>query len=113
MNRLVEQVQRSVAEVDRMSKRVESDKSLEWSVRERQLEAREKTVREMEARLSSQGKELEEQRGRVSDLVRHMEDCQVDDREALRLERDRLHDEHQRLLSLQQSVRDADRNNKE
>lgn len=113
LSRLIEQVQGSVAEVDRMSRRVDSDKSLEWNVRERQLEAREKTVREMEARLSAQSKEVENQRHRVSELVRHMEDSQVDDREALKLERERLQDEHARLLSLQQSVRDADRNNKE
>merc|ERR1711937_225431 len=87
--------------------------SLEWSVRERQLEAREKTVRDMEGRLSAQSKEVEDQRRRVSELVRHMEDSQVDDRESLKVERERLQDEHQRLLTLQQSVRDADRNNKE
>lgn len=111
--KLVEQVQGSVAEVERMSRRADSDKTVEWSVRERQLEAREKMVREMESRLTAQSKEMEDQRRRVSELVRHMEDSQVDDREALKLERDRLQDEHARLSSLQQSVRDADRNNKE
>lgn len=113
LTKLVEQVQASVIDVERMSRRVEGDKTLEWSVRERQLEAREKTVREMEARLSTQSKEVEDQRRRVSELVRHMEDSQVDDREALRLERDRLQAEHARLITLQQSVRDNDRNNKE
>lgn len=111
--RLVEQVQGSVAEVERMSRRVDSDKTLEWSVRERQLDAREKTAREMEARLSAQSKEVENQRVRVSELLRHMEDSTVDDRDALKMERERLQDEHNRLLALQQSVRDADRNNKE
>lgn len=111
--KLVEQVQGSVTEVERMSKRVETDKSLEWSMRERQLEVREKNVREMEDRLSAQTKEVEDQRRRVSELVRHMEDSQVDDRSALSLERERLEAEHKRLLALQQSVRDADRNNKE
>jgi hypothetical protein len=113
LSKLIEQVQGSVAEVERMSRRVDSDKSVEWSVRERQLEAREKTVRDMEGRLSAQSKEVEDQRRRVSELVRHMEDSQVDDRESLKVERERLQDEHKRLLTLQQSVRDADRNNKE
>eukprot|EP00931_Biecheleriopsis_adriatica_P024935 TRINITY_DN15425_c0_g1_i4.p1 TRINITY_DN15425_c0_g1~~TRINITY_DN15425_c0_g1_i4.p1 ORF type:complete len:1612 (+),score=418.83 TRINITY_DN15425_c0_g1_i4:65-4900(+) len=111
--KLVEQVQGSVAEVERMSKRVDSDKSVEWSVRERQLEAREQNVREMESRLSAQTKEVEEQRRRVSELVRKLEDSQVDDRSALSSERERLTTEHARLLELQQSVREADRNNKE
>lgn len=111
--RLVEQVHGSMAEVTRMSKRVETDKSLEWSMRERQLEAREKTLREMEVRLASQSREVEEQRKRVSELVRQMEDSQVEDRSALSSERERLQTEHQRLLALQQGVREADRNNKE
>lgn len=113
LSRLVEQVQNSVSQVDKMSKRVEGDKSMEWSVRERQLEAREKTVRDMESRLSAQSKEVEDQRKRVSDLVRHMEDSQKDDRDALVVERERLESEHRRLLELQQGIRDADRNNKE
>jgi len=113
LTKLVEQVQGSVAEVERMSRRVDTDKSLEWSVRERQLEAREKQVRDYESRLSAQSKEVEDQRRRVSELVRHMESSQVDDRESLKLERERLQDEHARLLALQQSVREADRNNKE
>jgi len=112
-SRLVEQVQTSVAQVEKMSKRVEGEKSLEWSVRERQLEAREKNVREMEARLAAQTKEVEEQRRKVSELVRHMEDSQTDDRSALSVERERLEKEHCRLLELQQSVREADRTNKE
>lgn len=111
--KLVEKVQSSVAEVDRVSKKVESDKSVEWSVRERQLEAREKAVRETETRLSSQGKEVEEQRRRVSELLRNLEDSQLDDRNSLQVERERLQEEHSRLKELQQSVRDADRNNKE
>jgi len=111
--KLVEQVQGSMAEVQRMSNRVETDKSLEWTVRERQIEAREKGVREMEARLSSQSKDVEEQRRRVSELLRNLQDSQVDDRSSLTAERERLQAEHTRLQELQQSVREADRNNKE
>lgn len=113
LSKLVEQVQTSVAEVQRMGTRMSSDWSLEWAVRERQLEAREKNVRDMEAGLSSQSKQLEDQRRRVEELLRHMEDSQVDDRSALGLERERLEAEHQRLLELQQAVREADRNNRE
>eukprot|EP00930_Biecheleria_cincta_P055072 TRINITY_DN41441_c0_g1_i1.p1 TRINITY_DN41441_c0_g1~~TRINITY_DN41441_c0_g1_i1.p1 ORF type:complete len:1608 (+),score=358.15 TRINITY_DN41441_c0_g1_i1:155-4978(+) len=111
--KLVEQVQGSVAEVDRVRQKVEADKSVEFAVRERQLEAREKAVREMEVRLSSQSKEVEEQRRRVSELLRNLEDSQLDDRNSLQVERERLQAEHSRLKELQQSVRDADRNNKE
>jgi len=111
--KLVEQVQDSVAEVQRMSNRVDTDKTLEWSVRERQIEAREKSVREMEARLSSQSKEVEEQRRRVSELLRNLDESQVDDRNSLSSERERLKAEHTRLQELQQCVREADRNNKE
>eukprot|EP00933_Yihiella_yeosuensis_P033238 TRINITY_DN26973_c0_g1_i1.p1 TRINITY_DN26973_c0_g1~~TRINITY_DN26973_c0_g1_i1.p1 ORF type:complete len:738 (-),score=217.23 TRINITY_DN26973_c0_g1_i1:137-2350(-) len=113
LTKLVEQVKGSVAQVEVMSKRVDGDKSLEWSVRERQLEAREKSVKELEARASSQAKEVEEQRRRVSEMLRNMEESQVDDRSALGLERQRLEEEHKRLLTLQQGVRESDRNNKE
>ncbi|CAE8616965.1 unnamed protein product [Polarella glacialis] len=113
LTKLVEQVQGSVAEVERMSKRVDTDKSMEWTVRERQLEAREKNVKEMEVRLSTQSKEVEEQRRRVSELLRNMESSQVDDRTSLSCERERLEKEHARLQQLQQCVREADRNNKE
>ncbi|CAE7601596.1 gnl [Symbiodinium natans] len=65
LTKLVEQVQGSVAEVERLSKRVDTDKSLEWSVRERQLEAREKNARELEAQLTRQSKEVEQQRRRL------------------------------------------------
>ncbi|CAE7039599.1 gnl [Symbiodinium sp. KB8] len=92
------------------------------SVRERQLEAREKNARELEAQLSRQGKEVEEQRRRLplpqhpanpglrSVAALHPEE---DDSTAMAADRERLQAEHQRLLDLQQSVRDADRNNKE
>jgi len=113
LTKLVEQVQGSVAEVERLSKRVDSDKTLEWSVRERQLEAREKNARELEAQLSRQGKEVEEQRRRLSEMVTNLRSSQEDDSSAMSADRDRLQAEHQRLLDLQQSVRDADRNNKE
>lgn len=110
---LVEQVQGSAAEVERMSKRVESEKSLEWTVRERQLEARERNVKELESRLMAQSKEVEDQRRRVSELVRHMEASQVDDRASLAVERERLEAEHRRLLELQQSIRETERGSKE
>lgn len=113
LTKLVEQVQGSVAEVERLSKRVDSDKTLEWSVRERQLEAREKNARELEAQLSRQGKEVEEQRRRLSEMVTNLRSSQEDDSTAMAADRERLQAEHQRLLDLQQSVRDADRNNKE
>lgn len=113
LTKLVEQVQGSVAEVERLSKRVDSDKTMEWSVRERQIEARERNAREMEAQLSRQSKEVEEQRRRLSDLVSNLQNCQEEDTSVLASERERLQAEHQRLLELQQSVREADRNNKE
>ncbi|CAE7331810.1 gnl, partial [Symbiodinium pilosum] len=113
LTKLVEQVQGSVAEVERLSKRVDTDKSLEWSVRERQLEAREKNARELEAQLSRQSKEVEEQRRRLSDMVTNLRCSQEDDVTAMAADRERLQAEHQRLLDLQQSVREADRNNKE
>jgi len=113
LTKLVEQVQGSVAEVERLSKRVDTDKTLEWSVRERQLEARERSAKELEAQLQRQTKEVEEQRRRLSELVQNLQSRQEDDTEALASERQRLQAEHQRLLELQQSVREADRNNKE
>lgn len=113
LTKLVEQVQGSVAEVERLSKRVDSDKTMEWSVRERQIEARERNARDMEAQLSRQSKEVEEQRRRLSDLVTNLQNCQEEDTSVLASERERLQAEHQRLLELQQSVREADRNNKE
>eukprot|EP00927_Polykrikos_kofoidii_P078405 TRINITY_DN75231_c0_g1_i1.p1 TRINITY_DN75231_c0_g1~~TRINITY_DN75231_c0_g1_i1.p1 ORF type:complete len:853 (+),score=190.16 TRINITY_DN75231_c0_g1_i1:305-2560(+) len=113
LQRLVEQVSASVSQVDKMSRHVEDGKSLEWGARERQLEAREKNVREMEARLVAQTKEVEDQRRRVSDLVRHMEDSQTNDRASLAVERERLEAEHRRLQELQTNIRDADRNNRE
>eukprot|EP00434_Breviolum_minutum_P034521 symbB.v1.2.030558.t1/scaffold3457.1/size56327/2 len=113
LTKLVEQVQGSVAEVERLSKRVDADKTMEWSVRERQIEARERNAKEMEAQLSRQSKEVEEQRRRLSDLVTNLQTCQEEDTTVLASERDRLQAEHQRLKELQQSVREADRNNKE
>eukprot|EP00913_Durusdinium_trenchii_P027362 g25669.t1 len=113
LTKLVEQVRGSVAEVERLSKRVDSDKSLEWSVRERQVEARERNAKELEAQLSRQSKEVEEQRRRLSDLVTNLQNCQDEDSTVLASERERLQAEHQRLLELQQSIREADRNQKE
>mmetsp|Transcript_37744 Transcript_37744/g.120298 ORF Transcript_37744/g.120298 Transcript_37744/m.120298 type:complete len:641 (-) Transcript_37744:155-2077(-) len=113
LTKLVEQVKGSVSEVGRMSKRVEQDKGLEWTMRERQLEAREQNVREMEGRMSAQTKEVEEQRMRVSELVRQMQDHQVDDRSILTCERERLETEHKRLLELQRTVKDTDRGNRD
>lgn len=111
--KLVEQVQGSVLEVERMSRRVEGDKTLEYSCRERQLEAREKNARELEARLSLQSKEAEDQRKRLEELVRHMEHSQHDERADLAVERERLEKEHKRLLELQNKFHEAERFNKE
>merc|ERR1712136_118615 len=58
-------------------------------------------------------KEVEEQRRRMTDLLRHMEDGQLDDRSNVATDRERLDAEHRRILELQQTIRDVDRNNKE
>ena len=49
MTNLVDKVQNSVIEIDKKSQRVDSDKSLEFAVRERAIEEREKNARDVEA----------------------------------------------------------------
>ena len=66
-----------------------------------------------EARLLSQTKEVEEQRRRMTDLLRHIEDGQLNDQSNVATDRERLDAEHRRILELQQTIRDVDRNNKE
>jgi len=92
---------------------VECDRSTDFQLRERQLEAREQNMRESEGRLAAERKEVEEQRQRVAELVRQMQDTQVDDRSVLTSERERLETEHQRLVELQRTVKETDRNNRE
>merc|ERR1712136_72192 len=58
-------------------------------------------------------KEVEEQRRRMTDLLRHMEDGQLNNRSNVATDCERLDAEHRRILELQQTIRDVDRNNKE
>ena len=73
------------------------------------------SIRAKYARLVScrRQKEVEEQRRRMTDLLRHIEDGQLNDQSNVATDRERLDAEHLRILELQQTIRDVDRNNKE
>lgn len=113
LDSLMHKVQGSVEEVGKMSKKVESDKMMEHNLRERQLVVREQNVQEMENRLKTQAREVEDQRKKMTELVSRMKESQVDDRTGLALERERLEAEHRRLEELQITLRETDRSNKE
>eukprot|EP00916_Digyalum_oweni_P025759 GHVL01042399.1.p1 GENE.GHVL01042399.1~~GHVL01042399.1.p1 ORF type:complete len:640 (+),score=148.48 GHVL01042399.1:902-2821(+) len=109
---LMGKIQQSAQQVDDIHRKFDSARGFEESQRLSQLDEREKSLKDMEKKLTAHQQDIDDQRKRLTQLIGDFDSQSKDHRDSSDSQNQRLQTEHTRLIQLQENLKESDRQSK-